>query len=157
MIADSVRPEGKVVHLVGVGNSIRSDDAFGLEVVSSLRRRYGRTPPANVIVHPISSQPERVLSKLAASGGRVVVFDSVEAGKEPGTVVCARLSDTKYGFFATHNIPLRLVPGLVEIGNEVVLVGIQPENLAVGERLSPPVKEGVEKIVEAIVGATRGG
>ena len=80
-----------------------------------------------------------------------MVIDAVEAQKEPGTIVCARLSETKFGFFATHNVPLRLVPGVAENAADTFVVGIQPESVGVGEGLSDVVKKSSERLVEMIV------
>ena len=135
------------VHLVGVGNRLRRDDAAGLEITSRLRSRLGAASAGGVEVHPESAMPERLLSKLARNEGKVIVFDAVEASRSPGEIVFRRVADTKYGLFATHNIPLRLVPGLAEREEDFFLVGVQPASLEVGERLSPEVQASVRRIV----------
>ncbi len=144
------------VHLIGVGNSIRTDDAVGLVVVRALRSDLGSAPAPWVKIHRASLMPERLLSKLAAEGRRLLIFDAVEAAKEPGSIVFSRLSETKYGFFATHNIPLRLVPGLAAAGTEVYILGVQPESLEVGEGLTRTVSESAGTIVEAVARAIGG-
>jgi len=151
---------GRPVHIVGVGNPIRQDDAVGLEIVSSLRRRLGARPSPNFIIHPPSPMPERLLSRVASSGGRMMVFDAVQANRAPGAVVSARLSDTKYGYFATHNIPLRLIPGVSAGLDRSLLVGVQPGWLDVGEELSAAVKEAKGRVVaavDAMIGGTGNG
>jgi hydrogenase maturation protease len=94
--------------------------------------------------------PERLLSKLASGEGRIVVFDAVEASAKPGEVVFRSMADTKYGFFGTHNIPLKLVPGLGERLGDCFLVGIQPASLEVGLGLSEPVRESLNEIVAVV-------
>ena len=79
-----------------------------------------------------------------------MVIDAVEAQKKPGTIVCARLSETKFGFFATHNVPLRLVPGVAENAADTYVVGIQPDSVGVGEGLSDVVKGSSMKLVAMI-------
>jgi hydrogenase maturation protease len=117
-----------------------------------LRRRLRSASKRAVKIHGLSSNPERLISDLASKGERIVVIDAVEAQKEPGTIVCARLSDTKFGFFATHNVPLRLVPGVAENAADTYVVGIQPESVGVGEGLSEVVKESSAKLVALIAG-----
>lgn len=140
-----------IAHIFGLGNPMKQDDAVGLDVVSSLRRRLKSRLRKNVKVHGPSSDAERLISDLASRGERIVVIDAVEAQKEPGTIVCARLSETKFGFFATHNVPLRLVPGVAENAADTFVVGIQPESVGVGEGLSDVVKKSSERLVEMIV------
>jgi hydrogenase maturation protease len=98
----------------------------------------------------LSSNPERMISDLASKGERIVVIDAVEARKKPGAIVCARLSETKFGFFATHNVPLRLVPGVAENAADTYVVGIQPDSVGIGEGLSDVVKESSVKLVAMI-------
>jgi len=143
---------GRTAHVFGIGNPIKQDDAVGLEVVSLLRRRFGPVSPKGIKIHAISSHPERQISELASKGERIVVIDAVEAQKEPGTIVCARLSETKFGYFATHNVPLRLVPGVAENAADTYIVGIQPDSVGVGEGLSQVVKESSAKLVAMIAG-----
>jgi hydrogenase maturation protease len=151
-VADGRTP----VHLVGVGNELRGDDAAGLEIVSKLRSRLGTSPARGVKIHARSPMPERLLAKLASDDGRIVIFDAVEASKQPGEVVFCRLSDTKYGFFATHNIPLRLVPGLAQRKSDTFLVGVQPASLEVGGGLSETMRESVQRVVEVVTEGVEG-
>jgi len=138
------------VHIVGVGNPIRQDDAVGLEIVSSLRRRLGTRPAPNIVIHPPSLMPERLLSRAAVGGRGLMVFDAVEANREPGSIVCASLAETKFGFFATHNVPLRLIPGVADNLERCFVLGIQPESLGVGEELSATVTEAKSRVVAAM-------
>jgi len=138
------------VHLVGVGNQLRSDDAAGLEVVSSLRSKLGPAPAPGLKIHRCTPSPERLLAKLSEKPGKIVVFDAVEASKEPGAVIFCGIADTTYGFFATHNVPLKLIPGLAAREQDIYLVGIQPESLEVGEGLTERVRGSVEKVVAAV-------
>ncbi len=138
------------VDCVGVGNPIRTDDGVGLKIVSELKSALGRRPSEGVTIHGVSLMPERLLSKLSSKNGTLLIFDAVEATKAPGEVVCGMLADTKYGYFATHNVPLRLVPGLAERSDSVYIVGIQPESLEVGEGLTPAVRESAKLVVRAV-------
>jgi hydrogenase maturation protease len=144
------------VHLMGAGNELRTDDAAGLEIVSSLRSRLGSAPVAGVRIYAGSPMPERLLAKLASKEGRIVVFDAVEASERPGGVVFRPMTDTKYGFFGTHNIPLRLVPGLTGHLGDVFLVGVQPASLDVGIGLTNSVRESVKEIVEVVTEGVAG-
>ena len=149
-LRDTIADNRHQVHLVGVGNELKSDDAAGLEIASSLRARLGASPAPGVKIHACTPMPERLLSKLASGEGRIVVFDAVEASAKPGEVVFRSMADTKYGFFGTHNIPLKLVPGLGERLGDCFLVGIQPASLEVGLGLSEPVRESLNEIVAVV-------
>ena len=137
--------------MVGIGNPIKRDDSLGIEVVSRLRLRLGPQPLPGMKIHPATLAPERLLVRLSGRKGRFVLFDAIEAGRPPGTVICARLEDTKIGYFATHNIPLRILPSIRSLDGSVRVVGIQPADVGVGEGLSPAVEESCDSLVEAVV------
>ena len=138
------------VDFVGVGNELRGDDAAGLAIISLLRSRLrGRRVP-RARIHPLASMPERLLSRLSMTAENIVIFDAVEGASPPGKILCRTLAESKYGFFATHNVPLTLVPGLASRRKEVMIVGVQPKSLEVGEGLSPEVAASVEAIVKEV-------
>ena len=138
------------IDLLGVGNPIRGDDAVGLAIASELRQTLGANPVRGYKIHRATLAPERLLSKLALSSGKILIFDAVEASREPGAIVCATLGGTKYGYFATHNIPLTLIPGMASRTDDVYLVGVQPLSVEVGEGLTDVVRESAAQIVAAV-------
>jgi len=138
------------VHLVGAGNPFRGDDAAGLEIVGMLRRRLGAAPAPGMRIHSASLLPERILTKISRKRGRIVVFDAVEASKRPGEIVFCRMSETKHGFFATHNVPLKLLPGLAGREDDIFLVGIQPASMDVREGLTEEVQRSVKKVASVV-------
>jgi hydrogenase maturation protease len=143
--------ESSTVHLIGVGNPLRQDDSVGLYVIRLLRGR-GRKLGRHIVVHPPSTSPERELSRVDCTRNRVVLFDAVEANSSPGTVVFAGLGDSRYGYFATHNIPLRLLPNVSGNTANVYIAGVQPMEVGVGEGLSEVVREAAGKIAEVVRG-----
>ena len=88
--------------------------------------------------------------RLSKGKSRIVLFDAIEAGKPPGTIICARLEDTKFGYFATHNIPLRILPSFRSLDGNVRVIGVQPAAVDVGEGLSYEVNASCEKLIAAI-------
>jgi hydrogenase maturation protease len=152
MLSETIIRRPVPLHLAGVGNEFRKDDAAGLEIISNLLSMLGPAPAPDLSIHGVSSSPERLLSRLSSETGNIVIFDAVEASKEPGEVVFCSLSDTKYGFFATHNVPIRLIPGLAERERDIRLVGVQPGSLEVGVGLTEPVRRSVEQVVAVVAG-----
>ncbi len=153
-VARCLERSARPVHLIGVGNTFRRDDGVGIEVVSSVRRSLGHTPPRWVRLYP-DTPIERVTPRIPAEEG-VILFDAVQAGLEAGRVVCATLGETDYGFFATHNVPLRLIPGLAERKDSVYMIGVVPESLELGEGLTPKVRRSAEALTAEVVRQVRG-
>lgn len=145
------------LHLLGVGNPLKSDDSVGIFIVSRLATRLGRRPRRNVFVHPPGQTPERLLSRVDCGKDRVLIFDAVAAGRQPGQVVLASLGDSKFGYFATHNVPLRLLPGVAANPSNVYVAGIEPESLEVGEELSDVVQASADDLSAVVESALGGG
>jgi len=137
------------IHFVGAGNPLRRDDGIGIFIASALKSRITGVSRSKAIVHDRSRSHETLLSRLPTDEG-LVVFDAVEAGLGPGSIICATIGDTRYSFFATHNVPLAIIPGVAERKDRVCVMGIEPESLGIGEGLSPRVKASAEALASEI-------
>lgn len=142
------------ITLIGVGNPIKSDDSVGLYIISKLRRKYGTSPSKFVKIVQASSS-ESAISKIENKpGGKIsemlIVFDSIESNSPAGSIIFANVGDTKYGFFATHNVPLRLIPSVASNMSDIFVLGVQPANTEVGENLSEIVLVSADRIVSTI-------
>lgn len=149
--------KGNDVELIGFGNPIKNDDSVGLYITKKLRVLYGSRPGKGILIQRCVVRPERLLTAAIASGKRAIIFDAVECNKPPGSIICSRLTDSRYGYFATHNVPLKLIAGLEEKSDGCWVVGIQPGNVEIGEDLSPIVKSSADSIISAFSKALKEG
>ncbi len=140
----------RLLQFAGVGNPIKSDDSVGLYIASRLRKTRFSTRVKGLKILSPRSNPESIFSELDLKSGIALIFDAVECNQDPGTIILAGLGETQYGFFATHNIPLRLVPELQSNKERVFILGIQPQSTEIGETLTPTVKASADAVVEAI-------
>ncbi len=143
---------GKVI-FIGVGNPIKNDDLVGLYMSSKLRREHGANPTKSIRILSASS-PETAFSKIGKDSrfesGTIVIFDAVESDSPPGSIIFANVKETRYGFFATHNIPLRLIPSVSANIAKAFVLGIQAEDTDIGENLSKTVRESADRVVSRI-------
>lgn len=138
------------LQLAGIGNPIKGDDGVGLYIASELRKAYAHHRVKGIKILPATGNPESVFSKLDLAAGNTLIIDAVDCNRAPGTIILARLYESQYGFFATHNIPLRLVPELQGNHENAFILGIQPESTEIGETLTPTVKTSADTVVETI-------
>jgi hydrogenase maturation protease len=143
--------------LLGVGNPVKHDDSVGLYIADQLKRGLRDRRSASVRVLSAASYPELALARINLQSSRTLIFDAVETGKPAGSVVFAGIGETKYGFFATHNLPLKLHPLVRENAENVFILGVQPEDLEVGEGLSDTVRSAAGAVVDAIASQLNGG
>ena len=136
---------------------MRGDDAVGLEIVSGLLRAIAKRRSGNVSIHRPTATPERELGRFDLSKERLLIFDAVGFGGVPGQFFLSSLDESQYGFFATHNVPLRLIPGLAANPSRVFVCGIEPAELGVDEGISEAVRSSAEKVTSLVLRELGGG
>lgn len=90
---------------------------------------------------------------------RVIIIDTVQMGEKPGAWRCFRAEDVRY--FATgqglslHETgvaqALELAEAFGKLPKEVLIYGIEPERLAINEKLSPSVQATIPEITTPIL------
>ncbi|HDI11752.1 MAG TPA: hydrogenase 3 maturation endopeptidase HyCI, partial [Candidatus Acetothermia bacterium] len=134
---------GKV--LLGVGNPLARDDGVGVWIAEHLQ-----APGWTAI--PAYRAPENVLGKIASLRPELlVVVDAAEMGLPPGEVRRLPVPAAREMLGTTHGLPLPFILRfLQDAAGEVFFLGIQPREVGIGEGLSPEVKEGALRILEAL-------
>jgi coenzyme F420 hydrogenase subunit delta len=146
------------VLILGVGNVLFGDDAFGPEVASYLLAHY--QIPDDIYVMDVGTGVRKLLFTLALSEKKpeeIVVVDAVDWGDDIGrvSVISAdQLPLSKVDDFSLHQLPTsNLLHDLQENGNvavSVVVCDVQvvPEWILPG--LSPAVQQAVSEAAQAI-------
>jgi hydrogenase maturation protease len=147
---------GVPCELFGIGNPIKGDDSAGLYIIKQLRRMNGKRPRKNIIIHGAITAPEITPPRSFFKESRIIIFDSAELNLKPGSIALANISDTRYGFFSTHNIPLKLVSSFSSNPSRVWILGIQPEDVSVSERLSDTVRQSADEVITFVGEILRG-
>ncbi len=151
------------VVVVGVGNSLRGDDAAGLAAVRALRERLSGARCAWLVL--LEHERETLgLIELWSGAAAVLLVDAVRSGAPPGTVhrvdasqapVPERLQSSS----STHAIgvaeAIELARTLGRLPAQAVLYGVEGRDFAAGEGLSDPVRAAVAGLVEELVAEAR--
>jgi hydrogenase 3 maturation protease len=140
------RGRGRVV-LVGIGNPLLGDDAAGCLVARGVKG----TPGIDVIES--DDVPERDVLRIADAKPDVVVLaDAVDLGAPAGSVALLE-PDALAGYApTTHRVPLSLIATLLRraAAADVLVLAIQPRQMAPGAGVSPEVARSVEALVGMI-------
>lgn len=131
------------VALLGVGNPLRGDDAVGSWIAEELKGKV------KLPVFVGEDVPENYLYEIIAAGVNcLLLIDAVDFGGEAGEV---RLIDTEEltpRFISTHGISLNIMASLLKgNGCDVMLLGIQPKEMAFAREMSEEVKRSAEEII----------
>lgn len=138
------------VGLVGIGNPDCGDDACGLRLAERVRD----LGYPDVIL--AERTPERWTERLARGGFQTLVFlDAVQMGAAPGDVIFLAGAEIAARFpqVSTHKLSLGTIARLIEAQapTRVFLLGVQPEAVHHGARLSVPVRATLEVLRELLV------
>lgn len=143
---------GRVV--IGVGNTLRGDDAVGLAVAAALETRV----PQGVSVVPCEQEPSRLLDAWEGAHCAIIV-DASSSRAEPGTVRRFDASATAVptGVFrsSTHAFgvgdAIELARALGRLPTRVLVYGVEGERFSPGEPLTPAVDAAVERVAAAVL------
>jgi hydrogenase maturation protease len=138
--------------VLGLGNLIRSDDGVGIHAVQQLRSNP--QVPDGVLVLDGGTLGLDLLTYVSGAR-RLLVLDAVDVGAPAGTVV--RINAQELGSLpgggSVHLLGLADLLAAVRITGhpieEVILLGVQPENTDWGTLLSPPVAASLHEVVQA--------
>lgn len=144
------------VLIYGAGNLILSDEGFGVHFVRHLERCY--QIPDNVELYDGGTLGIMVHFKFEEAD-KVILVDVVDAQGEPGDIFRYERED-----IMLKKIPVKMSPhqiGLQEMllisemrdapKADLTFFGIIAQTLDPGDRLSPPLQEGLEKVATFVV------
>lgn len=127
---------GKVV-VVGIGNTLRSDDGIGSLVAARIN---GKTP---FLVFDSGINPENYLGKIIGENpATVVIVDAVDFGGRPGEIRVLEPKDFKTSnLFCTHNASISVVINFLQenLPLDIIILAVQPKSIVFGDKLSPEV------------------
>ncbi len=132
--------------VLGIGNHLRSDDMAGSVIAQRL---------SNMGVCSIDAEfmPENFIGVIKRKDvQKLIIVDACDVALSPGEVRIIDISKIHSGIVATHSMPFGiLLQKLKEITANITFIGIQPENVAVGDVLSVSVQKSIDYIIELII------
>lgn len=137
--------------VLGLGNSIMTDDGFGVKVVTTLSSRYHFQGPVKLIdggTLGLDLLPH--LEEIDT----LLIIDALDMREEPGSVFRIEGEEVPRAFaskLSVHQMGLQDLLAVAELQGHVpdnlVVWGVQPESIEMGTELT----ETVEKMVDPVV------
>ena len=141
------------IAIVGIGNTLRSDDAAGILVARALKKSRLLPDLKSMFVMDAGHAPENTTGELRTfAPDTVLLIDAVEMGEAPGTIRWVDMEEIEGMSASTHSLPLSMLASYLnwELKCEVTLLGIQLKTNDVGETVSADVSRAVNLVVSAI-------
>jgi hydrogenase maturation protease len=132
-----------------------SDDGIGIRVIQQLADNY-RFPP-DVTVFDGGTLGLDLLPQLEGVD-RLLIVDAVETGKAPGSLVRLTGADVQPVMetkLSPHQMGLKDLLAVASLQGinppEMVLLGVQPQDIELGMDLSPPVAARLDELVTRVL------
>ncbi|HOK80714.1 MAG TPA: hydrogenase 3 maturation endopeptidase HyCI [bacterium] len=138
---------------MGIGNPESSDDGLGPEIANVLADIIGKKYSDVVIINCCQS-PENFTSLIKREKpSHILIIDSCISGKKPGSILLVKPSRIKNMDVSTHRLPLYLLHDYLkrETGANIILLGIEPQNMTPGTSLSEPARHAVSDVVKFLL------
>jgi hydrogenase maturation protease len=140
--------------VIGIGNSMRGDDAAGVVVANLLRPRV----PAGVEVRACDEEPSRLMEAWKGADS-VVLVDTVSSGAAPGTLHRFDVGEEPVPARAfrssTHAIgigeTIELARALGRLPGRVRVYGVEAGGFETGAPLTPEVEHAVVFLVNDVL------
>jgi len=136
----------------------KSDDHLGCALARELAKKLAAEPGVRVISG--GEAPENFTGAIRAFlPSHVLLLDAVDHGLAAGTVFLADERSIAVGDMTSHHLPLKLLMRFLgdSIPCRVILIGVQPQNLRPGNRLSAPVKRTLPGLAEFLAQSVKAG
>lgn len=136
------------VAVIGIGQSLRGDDAVGLEAVSRWKEKFPETADKPEVRVEASELPGLALLDLLEGADAAILVDAVQSANPPGTI--HRLSEDELASFASNSKSahglgvaetLQLRNKLSNTKMNIRIIGIEAEQVETGTRMSKSVEE----------------
>ena len=151
------RREVTKIAVIGIGQSLRGDDAAGLEAVRQWKEKFPETANRPEVQVVASELPGLALLDVLFKVHAAILVDAIQGSDKPGTV--HRLSENELASFTSDSKSahgwgvaetLQLGSQLMSTRPKIRIVGITSEQANIGADLSDAVKDSMPRVCEAI-------
>ena len=142
------------VAVLGIGNSLRSDDAAGVLVARRLAQSRLTRDFDSILVIDAGQAPENTTAELRRfTPELVLLIDAAEMGELPGMTRKIEIHEIDGLSASTHSLPLSMLAKylILELGCEVKILGIQSKSIEIGDSVSEDVLLAVGEITAGLL------
>jgi hydrogenase 3 maturation protease len=143
---------GRVI-ILGIGNTLRSDDGAGSLLASRIKDKV------SFKVFDSGSTPENYLEKIIKENPEtLVILDAADFGGSPGEFKVLEAEElSTVNFFSTHNASITLTINYLKnsIKADIIILIIQPKTIAFSDNLSEEVTKSINILEEFFYAADK--
>jgi len=136
--------------VLGVGNSLRRDDAIGIEIVNKLEGRV----PSSVFLVKSESTPENFIEPIVLfKPTHILIIDAALLTLSPGATKLLKSIEFSKVPISSHDLPLQIFYEYMSISTsaKIAFLLIQPKDTSFGEGLTIELSSVREKLVTSLL------
>jgi hydrogenase maturation protease len=143
------------ISLIGIGNSIMGDDGVGIHAVLKLREM--KFQPG---IEVFDAGTDAFYALEAMDGkDKVIILDACKGKNAPGTLyrfICDPLHGKwepafRLSMHGMNFMDVMITSEAYKLPNEIVLLGVEPDNIDWSTELSPKVKAVLPMLIEMVL------
>jgi hydrogenase maturation protease len=147
----------KQIAVIGIGQSLRGDDAAGLEAIRQWREKFPETAGRPEVRIEACELPGLELLDLLNETNAAILVDAVQSSAMPGTI--HRINEEKLLSFSSNTKSahgwgvaetLKLRHHLMEGNPAIRVIGIESNQMEIGAELSGAIRAAMPSVCEII-------
>ena len=155
MVGSDTSSSEKKILIIGLGNTILTDDGVGIYVAREIKQKIKRK---DVVIEEASVGGLELLDSMVGYT-KVILVDSVQLENENfGSLIKIRVEDLKGGSaMSRHHVPFHEALELgrkldMNLPGDIVIYGIQVKNtVTFSETCSPEITDSIPRIADEII------
>jgi hydrogenase maturation protease len=156
------------IKVIGIGQSLRGDDAAGLEAVRTWYETYEADNPRPNVAMQLAELPGIALLSMLEGTRYAILVDAVRSGATPGTIhqisedeldAFTKGAGSAHGWGVAETLTLGRMLNPSELPETLILIGIEVGQLTLGDTLTAEVRSAlpeVSRLIEQLVCSVQG-
>jgi len=155
---DAREPNPGIIKIIGIGQSMRGDDAAGLAAVQYWQTAYPEHSGIINVEVQLAEMPGIGLLNLLEGAEVAILVDAVRSGAEAGTIHLlsedqlesfSSATGSAHGWGVAETLSLgRLMPSTMPA--KLILIGIEAADVSIGASLSPGVQHALSEVARLV-------
>ena len=144
----------KKILFLAIGSELRTDDAVGMYIADELLKK--NIDKSRICVLKGATAPENFTGEIKKfKPEKMIIIDAADTGKNPGEIDIIDASAVQGASFSTHMMPINIFIDylLNDFKCEIMIIGIQPENLEFGLEITENIKKSADAVIKTIAGS----
>jgi hydrogenase maturation protease len=154
---ESRREVTKQIAVIGIGQSLRGDDAVGLDAVRQWQEKFPETAGRPEVRIEASELPGLTLLEMLSDVNAAILVDAVRSYEKPGSIHCLHEEELESFTSAAKSAHGWGVAETLKLGRRLLLripdlriIAVEAEQMQMGAGLSNAVQEAVPKVCNII-------